>query len=364
MHETTENPCVRSSILLLVRYLHMKKIEFEDIKKSKDEYRKYTIKSIIYVSILILLFGLIFALLILYFIKKESITQVQLTHITIIGIVDLILICLFLLLKGKAINICLKKASQYFQYMAISTTKQIKHKSFSNQEFITNLNLNIKKMKFNVTNNDLNNEIIFNAYKNTLLKLKSYNIIVYTIEHITIDKIENIVRTVFKESVSYPKISITYIYFISKVFDEKVIEYLNSSYKLNEIGNKYIIPIGIDLLTEDVHFKKVSIIYRYMIRNQINYMIYQFFNEHVEFNNRYLLYMIFRYLFYISMLSIPVYLITLTHTFTILNLVTIGIIVFIGAIFAGIRDCDLMKIRSTSKRGSNMSEDISSKRID
>ncbi|HCB66678.1 MAG TPA: hypothetical protein DEP70_03840 [Acholeplasmataceae bacterium] len=335
----------------------MKKREFEDIQKSKEEYRKYTTKAIAYGSILILLFGLIFALLILYTINKESISQLKLTYITIIGIVDLILICLFLLLKGKAINICLKKASQYFQYMAISMTKQIKHKSFSNQEFITNLNLNIEKMKFNVTNSDLNNEIIFTAYKNTLLKLKSYNIIVHTIENITIDKIENIIRTVFKESIPYPKISITYIYFVSKVFDENVIEYLNSSYKLNELGNKYIIPIGIDLLTEDVYFKKVTIIYRYIIRNQINYTIYQLFNEHVEFNNRYLIYMIFRYLFYISMLSIPVYLIAIKHTFSILNLVTIGIIIFIGAIFAGISTCDLMKIRSTSNRDSNMSED-------
>ncbi|MFH0766555.1 MAG: hypothetical protein ABII85_01290 [Bacillota bacterium] len=332
----------------------MKKKEYDDIKKLKDEYRKYSINAIFYISILILLFVLIFALLILYFIKKESISQIQLKYLIIIGIIDVILITLFLLLRGKAISFSLVKAGQYLEYMKMSTTKQIKHKSFNNEEFITNLNLNIEKMKFNVTNNDLNNEIIFNAYKNTWLKLKSYNIIVYTIENITIDKIENIVRTVFKESASFPKISITYVYFISNVFDEKVIEYLNSSYKLNELGNKYIIPIGIDLLTKDVYFKKVIIIYRYLIRNQINYMIYRLFNEHAQFNNRYLMYMIFRYLFYISMLSIPVYLIALKHTFTILNLVTIGIIVFIGTISAGISSWDLMKIRFLVKKKTSL----------
>lgn len=289
----------------------MKKEAYDEIKNKKTQYQKsYLLFNLILTTVLILS---VFAVLLLTNINYSHIENIDSLLKLVLSFIAILIVILILVPYAKRFNDESIKAEKYKEFKNIYNTVSITFNLYKTDEHIEKLSEKLKENGYKAIKSKSNkNTITFRKkYINPLLfQFISKKFIIINSEDITLEYIKNKVGYELKKNmVKYNILKAKYIYlcFISEKFSEDLIEYFKYNYKYKDEFLTYIIPIGIDLSSGKVHFKKRT---KFMpFNNQFNYTIYGIFGEDTKvFINKMIIHYISILMLWASIIILLVYL--------------------------------------------------------
>ncbi len=286
---------------------------YDVINSKKAQYRKIYIlfNSILTTTII----TSIFAVLIFIYIDFRHIENAQNLVKLILLIISVLTVIIILILYGKQLQDDSLKAENYKEFIHIYNTIPITFNIKEKNQYIKDLSEKFNNKGYKKLNTKSNeNKLTFQkSYLNPLLiTIISKKFILINSEELTLDYIKNKVKyELRKNMVKYNVLNskYTYLCFISEKFSDDLIEYFKYDYEYKDEFLSFIIPIGIELSSGKVYFKKRNKLFLMAFNNQFNYSIYKMFGKDIrEFTHKLIVHYWSILMLYTSIIIFLVYL--------------------------------------------------------
>lgn len=321
----------------------MKKEVYDDIKIKKNQYqRSYLLFNLIIITVLILS---LFAVLLLTNINYSQIENIDNLLKLILSFIAILIVILILVPYAKRFKDDSEKAEKYKEFKNIYNSVPITVNLNKKDKYIEKLSEKLKGNGYKaIRSNSNKNALSFEKkYINPfLLQFISKKFIIINFEEITLEYIKNKVGyELRKNMVKYNVLKANHIYLciILENFSDDLIEYLKYNYKYKDEFLTYIIPIGIELSSGNVYFKKRT---KFMpFNNQFNYTIYEIFGKDTKvFINKIIIHYMSILMLWTSIIILLVYLNkTIPKHIWPNKYIVIGIfVIMISSIIVSLRD--------------------------
>lgn len=326
----------------------MKKVVYDEIRNKKTLYKRiYLLFNLIQTTVLILILFAVFLLTSINYSQIEHIYNLLKFILSIISILTIVIILIQYRERFKDYSI---KAENYKEFKHIYNTVPITFKLNKKDEYIKRLIRKLKENGYKAMNTKSNNNII--SFRKTyinplLLQFISKKFLIISSEEINLEYIKNKVGyELRKNMIKYNILKARHIYIciISEKFSDDLIEYFKYDYKYRDEFLTYIIPIGIDLSSGNVYFKKRT---KFMpFYNQFNFTIYRILGKNTKvIINKILIHYISIIMLWTSIITLLVYLNkTISKHIWPNKYIIIGMfVIIISSIIVSLRDVTLNK---------------------
>jgi hypothetical protein len=250
---------------------------YEVIKSKNAQYRKkYILFNTIVTTTII---TSIVAVLLIIYIDFRHIEHTENLVKLILLIISVLTVIIILILYGKKLKDDSLKSENYKEFIHIYNSIPITFNEKQKDQYIKDLSESFNNKGYKMLNTKSNEDKLTfqkNYFNPLLLTIISKKFILINSEELTLDYIKNKVKyELGKNMVKYNvlKSKYTYLCFISEEFSDDLIEYFKYDYQYKDEFLSFIIPIGIEISSGKIYFKKRSMFMPF--NNQFNYEIYR-----------------------------------------------------------------------------------------